>query len=94
MVYSLGITLQNHYSLEPLLLFEYKPWISPQISGHIRFQTSGNLTPKEFQRGLQQLRLGLTKSKSAYGIALQADQFNNAQLQLFNYGIYYSYQFI
>ncbi|PKA84522.1 hypothetical protein ATE92_2717 [Ulvibacter sp. MAR_2010_11] len=100
LVYALGTTYQNHFTLETFLLVEYTPKIGNTLYGLIKFQVSGNfkidnyqINLKEFERGIQQFRLGLNKGNGQFGFAANFDQFSNSNISLFNLGIFYKHNF-
>lgn len=91
--YAVGSTYQNGFTLEQNLSMNYKPTLSKNIQGYINLFAVVNTNLKVLDRGIQQLRLGIKKEKLITGIAVNLDQFTNADKTLENYVIFIKYNF-
>lgn len=89
--YSAGSTYQEGFTFEQSLALNYSPQISKGLKAYFNLLAIANLNFKEYQRGLQQLRIGLVSNKTAYGVGLNLDQFNNASKTLSNIGLFIKY---
>ncbi|WP_417611907.1 hypothetical protein [Owenweeksia hongkongensis] len=92
--YSAGTTYQIGFTFEQSLVVNYTPQISRDLKAYFNLLAIANLDFQEYQRGLQQLRLGLVSRKMAYGIGLNLDQFNNTSKTLSNIGLFIKYTLI
>lgn len=92
--YSAGSTYQKGFTFEQSLVVHYSPQISKGLKAYFNLLAIANVSFYEYQRGLQQLRLGLVSNKIAYGIGLNLDQFNNASKTLSNIGLFIKYTLI
>ncbi|MAY83316.1 MAG: hypothetical protein CMP59_04205 [Flavobacteriales bacterium] len=91
--YSAGTTYQEGFTLEQSLLLKYTPSISNNLKAYFNLLAIANIDLKEYQRGIQQLRLGMLKHQTAYGLGLNLDQFNNASKTLSNLGVFIKHNF-
>lgn len=89
--YSSGATYQKGFTLEQSLALNYSPKISKGLKAYFNLLAIANLNFNEYQRGLQQLRIGLVSNKATYGVGLNLDQFNNASKTLSNMGLFIKY---
>lgn len=88
--YSIGVTYQNGFTLEQSLSAEFNLFQSESFQLYISALAIANLSIKEYQRGVQMIRLGLRRKSFSYGLALNMDQFNNRKA-LENAGIFIKY---
>lgn len=91
--YSLGTTYQRGLTLEQAMAFDFSPHLTEKLRLYFSFLAIANLKHKEYQRGIQLIRLGLKEKKASYGFALNLDQFNNNTKTLENTGIFIKYNF-
>ncbi|MCR6637968.1 MAG: hypothetical protein NVV82_02960 [Sporocytophaga sp.] len=91
--YSLGATYQKGVTLEQSVALEYFPYLNENLQVYFNLLAIANINLEEYQRGLQYVRLGLKENKLAYGLALNADQFNNGRKILLNTGIFIKHNF-
>jgi len=91
--YSLGATYQRGLTLEQAISLEVSPQLTENFRLYFNVLAIANLKYKEYQRGLQLIRLGLKEKKASYGLALNLDQFNNNIKTLENTGIFIKYNF-
>jgi hypothetical protein len=89
--YTAGSTYQEGFTFEQSLALNYSPKISKGLKAYFNLLAIANLNFEEYQRGLQQLRIGLVGNKAAYGVGLNLDQFNNASKTLSNIGLFIKY---
>lgn len=93
LTYALGGTYQQGWSLEQSLQLEYYPPLTPQLEAYLSLLAIGNVCEAGYLRGLQLMRAGIRTHRHTYGLALNADQFDNARKKLFNAGIFFKKQF-
>ncbi len=91
--YSLGMTYQKGFTLEQSIALEYYPYLAEKLQAYFNLLAIANINLDEYQRGLQYLRLGLKENRTAYGLALNADQFKNGKKVLVNTGIFIKHTF-
>ncbi|GAL83984.1 hypothetical protein MYP_1212 [Sporocytophaga myxococcoides] len=91
--YSIGTTYQRGFTLEQSIALEYYPYLAENLQAYFNLLAIANINLEEYQRGLQFVRLGFKENKIIYGLALNADQFNNAKRRLVNTGIFIKYNF-
>lgn len=91
--YSLGTTYQSGLTLEQAMSFDFSPHLTEQLRLFFSFLAIANIKHKDYQRGIQLIRLGLKDKKASYGLALNLDQFNNNTKTLANTGIFIKYNF-
>lgn len=91
LAYSIGATYREGYTLEQSLAAEYAPYLAKDLQAYGSLLVIANITLKEYQRGLQFVRLGLKDKNASYGLALNLDQFNNNSKTLENAGIFFKY---
>ncbi|MFD2556827.1 hypothetical protein [Sphingobacterium tabacisoli] len=91
--YSMGTTYQRTFTLEQSIAFEYTPSIIERLDGYFHVLAIVNLEPGNYQRGVQQVQLGLKQQRLNYGLALNLDQWNNNEKQLYNTGIFIKHNF-
>lgn len=91
--YSVGTTYQKGFTLEQSLITSYTPKISKNLKAYFNLLAIANINTKEYQRGLQQLRIGLINKSTKYGLGVNLDQFNNATKTLFNIGLFIKHNF-
>ncbi len=91
--YTAGSTYQNGLSFEQTLIASYFPPLGNRYSGYINLLATGNINTDGFTRGLQQLKIGIRKNQLTSGVAMNLDQFNNAQKTMTNAGIFLKYNF-
>lgn len=91
--YSLGTTYQRGLTLEQAMSFDFSPHLTEKLRLYFSFLAIANIKHKEYQRGIQLIRLGLKEKKVSYGLALNLDQFNNNTKTLENTGIFIKYNF-
>jgi hypothetical protein len=91
--YSVGATYQNGFTLEQSIVLEYYPFLTEKLQAYCNLLAIANINQKEYQRGVQYIRLGLKENKMVYGLAFNADQFNNGKEILINAGGFIRYTF-
>ncbi len=91
--YSIGATYQKGYTLEQAVAAEYAPYLAKKLQAYCNLLLIANITLKEYQRGLQFLRVGLKEKNISYGLAINLDQFNNNRKTLENTGVFIKYNF-
>lgn len=91
--YSAGSTYQNGFTLEQSLALNYTPEISEKLKAYFNFLAIANLNQEEYQRGLQQFRIGLKSRKLMYGLGVNFDQFDDGTNTLENIGIFVKHNF-
>ncbi|MDC6363173.1 MULTISPECIES: hypothetical protein [Flavobacteriaceae] len=91
--YTAGSTYQNGFSFEQALLLNYTPNLIWNIRGYVNLLATANIGRKGYIRGLQQLRIGMTNQGLNFGLAVNLDQFSNAQKTLENIGVFMNYKF-
>lgn len=69
-------------------LFEYKPKLSDKLKGYFRSQFLVITDFDNYNRGYQQLRLGLQIDNIQFGLATNLDQFDNSNITTSNYGLF------
>ncbi|MEM1257578.1 MAG: hypothetical protein AAGH81_03540 [Bacteroidota bacterium] len=69
-------------------LFEYKPNLSDKLKGYFRSQFLVITDFENYNRGYQQLRLGLQLDNIQFGLATNFDQFDNNKVTKSNYGLF------
>ncbi|RAJ20035.1 hypothetical protein LX77_03249 [Gelidibacter algens] len=89
--FSAGPTYQNGFTLEQSLVVNYTPEISKNWKVYFNLLAIANLNLDEYQRGLQQLRMGLKNKTIMFGLGANFDQFNNASKKLMNMGLFIKY---
>lgn len=93
LTYALGGTFQQGWSLEQSLQLEYYPPLTPHVDAYLSLLAIGNVGEAGYLRGLQLMRAGVRTHRHTYGLAFNADQFDNARKKLFNAGIFIKKQF-
>lgn len=88
--YSLGVTFQSGFTLEQSLSFEFILFQSKSLQLYTSALAIANINTREYQRGLQMIRLGVRIKSLSWGLALNMDQFNNRS-GLENAGIFFKY---
>lgn len=91
--YSAGITYRADYTLEQSLFLEYTPRLFGKKQLYLRAQAIANNNLEQYQRGIQQLRIGIKHDRLQYGLGLNLDQFDNGFRKLKNTGIFIRYHF-
>lgn len=91
--YSAGATYQSGFTLEQSLAINYTPLISKKLKAYFNLLVIANLNRVEYQRGLQQIKIGLKNKKLMYGLGANFDQFNNASKTLENIGLFVKQKF-
>jgi hypothetical protein len=91
LLYSAGVTYQRGFSLEQSLIFECIAPIKNEVKAYFRLQALGDLTSEAYPRGFQYLRLGIRTYPFTYGLAANLDQFDDANFNLKNVGIFFRY---
>jgi len=82
---TINITGKTNY--EQFFLFEYRPKINRKTRAYFRSQFLVNTDFTKYNRGYQQLRLGLEKKNIQFGLAATFDQFNSG-VATSNYGCF------
>ncbi|WP_299434536.1 hypothetical protein [uncultured Aquimarina sp.] len=82
------VTITGKTNYEQFLLLEYRPKINEKIRGYFRTQFLVNTDFTKYNRGYQQLRLGLEKKNIQFGLAATFDQFNSSTITTSNYGVF------
>ncbi len=77
-----------HSTSEFLVIYEYRPKLSEKIRLYSRIQLMAETNYKEFKRGYQMLRLGITTNQFSYGLAATFDQFGNVPFTYENTGLF------
>jgi hypothetical protein len=93
LMYYIGATYQQGFTLEQALRVEYTPRIADHTQVYSMLLAMANLNTSEYQRGLLYMRLGLKHGNVAYGAAFNVDQFNNNSKSLENVGSFIKYNF-
>lgn len=88
--YSIGATYQNGFTLEQSLYLECLPQLSDDVTVYFSISAVANIG-RGYERGLQQLRMGIKKDKLIYGMAGNLDQFSNSSKKLENFGFFIKY---
>jgi len=91
--YSIGATYQDDVTLEQSISINYSPQITSNTRLYINLFMVSNTDFSTLIRGIQQLRLGITKNKLMTGVAFNFDQFNNSSKTLSNYGIFIKFNY-
>ena len=92
-IYSVGCTYQNSFTLEQTLLMNYSPNLNKNLRAYMNLFVVVNTNLKELDRGIQQFRLGVKKERFITGIAANLDQFTKAEKTLENFGVFIKYNF-
>lgn len=85
------VTITGKSNYEQFLLLEYRPKINEKIRGYFRTQFLINTDFTRYNRGYQQIRLGLEKKNIRFGLATTFDQFNSSRITTSNYGVFMRY---
>lgn len=88
--YSIGATYQNGFTLEQSLYLECLPPLSDDMTAYFSISAIANIG-KGYERGLQQIRMGIKQNKLVYGVAGNLDQFHNSSKKLENFGLFIKY---
>lgn len=91
--YNIGTTYQNGFTLEQSLIIDYSKRINTSYEFFTRLFTVMNTNLKYLDRGIQQLRIGITKEGLQISLAINLDQFKKAEKTLKNFGIAIKYNF-
>ncbi|MBQ4915847.1 hypothetical protein J8L85_15435 [Maribacter sp. MMG018] len=91
--YTAGSTYQKGFSFEQSVVFSYTPDLGHGLEGYINLLATANINGDGYIRGLQQFKIGIRKKQMITGLALNLDQFNNAQKKLENMGVFVKYNF-
>lgn len=91
--YSAGITYRADFTFEQSLFLEYTPRLFGKSQFYFRAQAIANHNLEQYQRGIQQLRIGIKQDRVQYGLALNLDQFDNGFRKLGNAGLFIRYHF-
>lgn len=91
--YSIGVTYQRGISLEQSISFEAAVKLTKDLQLCFNLLAIANIDLENYQRGIQNLRVGLKNKKSNFGFALNLDQFNNCKKTLANGGLFFKYNF-
>lgn len=91
--YSAGGTFQNGFTFEQFLATNYTLPISKKMKAYVGLLAIANLNEDGYQRGLQQIKVGLKQGDFLYGFGCRLDQFNNASKTLENFGLFIQYKF-
>lgn len=91
--FTIGPTAQSKIWLEQAMALHYSPPICATANLHISLFASGSTDFKVLDRGVQQLRLGVSKKQFTTGLAANADQFARTENNLINIGIFIKHQF-
>lgn len=86
--YAIGSSYQKSFTFDQTLIVNYTPNLSKNIKAYVNLFAVVNTNLKIFDRGIQQLRIGVKKEKLITGIAFNMDQFTKAEKTLNNYGIF------
>lgn len=91
--YSIGATYQEGFSLEQAMSINYTSAFSERLRTYFKFLIIANIDKNGYQRGIQQIRLGLKNVNTAYGLGFNFDQFNKSTKTLFNMGLFINTKF-
>lgn len=91
--YTIGATYQDGFTLEHTLQLKYTPKLGNKTNIYLNLFMIMNTDLQNIDRGIQQFRLGLKKEKIISGMAINLDQFANAEKKLTNIGIFIKYNF-
>ncbi|UII31106.1 hypothetical protein LVD17_22705 [Fulvivirga ulvae] len=83
-----GATYQAGWTMEPVLWAAWTPKLSSAQHLYLSLFVTGNIDKEAVQRGIQQVRLGLTQGQISYGLAANFDQFNDFTNTLYNLGFF------
>lgn len=91
--YNLGVTVQSSVYVEHT--FTYKQYLEPFKSHKVftRLLFIANHTKNSYLRGIQQVRFGLERGETSYGLGVNFDQFGLREPQLYNIGFFYAKHF-
>ncbi len=92
MAYTVGLTYQKDFSLEQSLSYRKELLQFGDHTLFFRLLAIVNIDSKGYQRGLQQLRIGVNKRSMSYGAGANFDQFDNSAVMLVNYGLFFKYE--
>lgn len=82
------VNLNEKTNYEQFVLVEYRPKLNDKTRIYSRIQILANTDFEKYNRGYQQLRLGLEKKGLQFGVAATFDQFNSNIVKLENYGVF------
>lgn len=87
------IDLKHGGSYELMALVDYDVPITEKFLLHIRTQVMGNYTQSIHNRSYQNVRIGLKRSHSAFGIALNVDERGAEKQKQCNWGFFFRHEF-
>ena len=83
-----SVNLNGTQQYAQLSLIEFRPKITQHLSLYSRVQLLVNTNFKSYDRGYQQIRLGLQHKNIQYGLAATFDQFDSNNITTTNYGVF------
>jgi len=80
------VNLNGETGFQQFSLLEYRPKLNDKLNAYFRTQVLATTNFKQYNRGYQQVRLGLEKGILQFGLAATYDQFNANAITTANYG--------
>ncbi len=83
-----SVNLNGYMQYSQFALLEYRPKINENYRGYFKIQLLVTTDFDNYDRGYQQLRLGLQRQNIQFGLAANFDQFNSNAITTNNFGVF------